>query len=410
MPQSDREFIMQVHAPHTIPPSLTPDQFTAELVEHWITRCAELGVTTIFWHVNYAGKATFHSSVMSQMTPLTPQYYWERGIGSGTVPAELFTRIAACLDKFDTLDVALAAAEKHGIALYAYLDLFDQYFPGLENTFFDENPELWLRGRVRRRPSQMYNATIPEAYQRMAYDEKESAQPGHTWYRGIPSYAELATQEHWLAFIKELIGRGVNGFAYNFLSHAQSGFGNTWGVIDGNEGPDSFGFNPPVVDEYRKRYGVNILTEPFESTKLCDLQGEFFTKFLRRIRETIGPDRNLIAGTTLDGVCGYGVDGAQFRMTLNWRQWIDEAIADGLMVYSQNKTPPDIEQAADLLKHKLDQGRVFVWRNIEGSTLNPGYNPEQFADYCRQMDRACTNAIDGYGIKELAKIGLPVEA
>jgi hypothetical protein len=98
----------------------------------------------------------------------------------------------------------------------------------------------------------------------------------------------------------------------------------------------------------------------------------------RRIRETIGPDRRFIAGTTADGQCGYGVDGIQFRMKLDWRQWIEEGVADDLMVYAQGTEPPPVEQVQQQVKSRLSAGRVFFWRVIT--------DPEQFAAFRRELD------------------------
>ncbi len=397
-PNCDRpEIIMQIRPPHTLvhgAGGLPSAELTPETVKGWIARCAELGVTAMFWYVNYVGKATYHSDILPRMTPLTSRHFMERGIFPGNT-AELFNSIAAALERFDTLEVAMAAAKEHGIALYADLGLFDMYFPGLENDFLEAHPECWLRGRVGRRPTQMYGQIMPEPYQRLAVED-DSRVPRQTWFRGLPCYAETAVQDYWLSIIRELMDRGVGNFVFNLMSHVQGGFGNTWRVIDGDEGADAFGFNPPVVAEYQKRHGVDILSEAFEPARLYELHGEFFTAFLRRIRQTIGPDRRFIAGTTADGQCGYGVDGVQFRMKLDWRQWIDQGIADDLMVYDQGTEPTAVEDVRRQIKSRLSKGRVFCWRVIT--------DPADFDAFRREMDQACAAGLDGYGMKELARI------
>ena len=70
--------------------------------------------------------------------------------------------------------------------------------------------------------------------------------------------------------------------------------------------PDSFGFNPPVVQAYQERYGIDILTDKFDPDKLCTLNSELFTGFLRRVRGLLGPERKMIAPITLKGWYGYG--------------------------------------------------------------------------------------------------------
>lgn len=77
------EIIMQVHPPHTMPSRLPAEQFNPDMVRQWVTLCAELGVTAIFWMVNYVGKATYHSEVTPRMMPLEEGYFEKRGIPGG---------------------------------------------------------------------------------------------------------------------------------------------------------------------------------------------------------------------------------------------------------------------------------------------------------------------------------------
>ena len=203
-------------------------------------------------------------------------------------------------------------------------------------------------------------------------------------------------QDYWLAIIRELMERGVDHFAFNLGCHAQSGGGNTWRVIDGDEGVDSFGFNPPVVAEFEKRYGVNILEASFDPARLADLHGEFFTGFLRRIRELIGANRRFVAGMMANGKCGYGADAEQFRMTLEWQKWIDEGIADDLMVYDLGREVTGAEQIDEQIRRKVNTGRVFVWRTIPDAL--------EFDAFRQATDAACDGRLDGYGMKELGGI------
>ena len=86
---------MQVRPPHTLvhgPDGLPREDLTPETVRQWVALCAQLGVTAIFWYVNYVGKATYHSDVLPPMTSVTPGHFQERGIGPGRAAA-LFTRI-----------------------------------------------------------------------------------------------------------------------------------------------------------------------------------------------------------------------------------------------------------------------------------------------------------------------------
>jgi len=364
------ELMMLILCAHTLPPK---QDFSPETVKGWIRLAGELGVNTIVWRGSYVGKATYHSKVLPMMKPLEIGFFKKQGLRGKSWEAtrDEFNHRADQIKSFDTLDVAVAEAKRIGLKIYGHLGLFDMYFPGLENNFFDEHPQYWL----------------------LARDQKTS-------YRGIPCYAEQATQDYRLAEIQELLDRGVDGISYDLESHDNDG---------GGLGPNEFGFNPPVVEAFQKQYGVNILKEPFDPAKLHQLNGEFFTGFLRRIREALGTKRKLAAGTTVDGYCGYGGAGGRqigarfvaggpvqltpsFRFNLEWQKWIEEGIADDLLVNAP--IPHAVEETQRAIKSKLAKGRVFLWRETD--------EPERYDHYRRELAAIRGGALDGYGIDELA--------
>ena len=53
------------------------------------------------------------------------------------------------------------------------------------------------------------------------------------------------------------------------------------------EHADQFGFNRPVVEEYQRRYGRDILRQTFDLEKWRELRGEYFTTFLRELKEQL---------------------------------------------------------------------------------------------------------------------------
>ena len=50
---------------------------------------------------------------------------------------------------------------------------------------------------------------------------------------------------------------------------------------------DEFGFNKPIVDEYKRRYGVDITHENFDVYSLAHLRGEYLTQFFRELRAAL---------------------------------------------------------------------------------------------------------------------------
>jgi len=79
----------------------------------------------------------------------------------------------------------------------------------------------------------------------------------------------------WLDMVKEYLNLGVDGVYFRYMSHQDT---MEW---------DSYGFNQPVVDEYKKRFGVNILTEAFDSSQRAVIRGEFYSLFYREAKELL---------------------------------------------------------------------------------------------------------------------------
>ena len=118
---------------------------------------------------------------------------------------------------------------------------------------------------------------------------------------GLPCHAAKGAQNYCLAEIRELIDRGAEGISLDLTSH-QVGF---WSDELGPSRPNSLGFNPPLVEAYEKRYGVNVLKEEFDKPKWHALHGEFFTGFLQRVKAELG-DKPLVVGATPEDFLGLG--------------------------------------------------------------------------------------------------------
>ena len=92
---------------------------------------------------------------------------------------------------------------------------------------------------------------------------------------------------------------------------------------------DQFGFNQPVVQEYKHRYGRDILRQSFDLEKWRDLRGEFFTTFLKEVMEHLkARGQKLSIGVQQGEYIGppFG------NMKLQWRRWVTEGIIDELVV------------------------------------------------------------------------------
>lgn len=103
---------------------------------------------------------------------------------------------------------------------------------------------------------------------------------------------------------------------------------------------DEFGFNEPIVKEYKKRYGVDIRTQKYDKQKLADLRGKYVTEFLRELHAALKKE-GIKLGVFIDAQtpdlpqCWLASPEAIIsgRITMDWRKWVDDGSVDQLFSY-----------------------------------------------------------------------------
>ena len=112
--------------------------------------------------------------------------------------------------------------------------------------------------------------------------------------------------------------------------------------VDPPEKGDQYGFNQPVVEEMKARYGVDILTDPrFDAfgadfkiddpmvERWRDLRGEHITQFYRELRAALrAVDPSIQLAVTLSGEYAGPPLGNQ---RLDWRTWVNEGLIDAII-------------------------------------------------------------------------------
>ncbi len=90
---------------------------------------------------------------------------------------------------------------------------------------------------------------------------------------------------------------------------------------------DRFGFNEPIVEEYQRRYGVNVRESDFDLEAWRSLRGEYFTQFVREIRElTKRYGKKFTLLTERGDHLGFPIS----NMVIDWRTWVKEGLIDDL--------------------------------------------------------------------------------
>ena len=110
-----------------------------------------------------------------------------------------------------------------------------------------------------------------------------------------------------------------------------------------NEGyryPDEFGFNEPVVREFKRRYGVDIRTQPFDKDAWQRLRGEYVTELLRELHAALAAKgKKLAVMLWADqpdvpmGWQSYTKWTAQGQIQMDWKKWVREGIVDEILVH-----------------------------------------------------------------------------
>ncbi len=248
-------------------------------IEYLLRKCKQIGAKTIFWRVSVCGKVAYPSQVGTVFNGGLPNNH----------PGN---KLAKILDKFDPLKVACEIAHSFDLKIYPWITLFDDYYPGLQSQFSLQHPEYLFVSR----------------------DGKE-------YFKGVLCYAYPQVRQHTLLQIKELVSYDIDGIYLCTRSHAAHSEPSTTS--------DKFGYNRPIVEEYEKRYGVNILEEDFDKRLWYELQGEYWTLFLQEVKKEI----NIPLCIGINHQDDLSIPGASpmARLKLNWRQWIKEGIIDELV-------------------------------------------------------------------------------
>jgi HEAT repeat protein len=102
---------------------------------------------------------------------------------------------------------------------------------------------------------------------------------------------------------------------------------------------DEFGFNEPIVAEFKRRHGVDIRTEDFDREAWARLRGEYFTQFLRELHTALAAEgkRLSIVLSPDDPHLPQNWGGMPFPGTghiyLDWENWAKESIVDELICW-----------------------------------------------------------------------------
>jgi hypothetical protein len=106
--------------------------------------------------------------------------------------------------------------------------------------------------------------------------------------------------------------------------------------------PDEFGYSQPIVDEFKKRYNVDIRTQPFDKDAWARLRGEYLTSLLVDLKARLAShQKKLVVWLSADDSHlpmtwhsgGDGKTRTAGHIYMDWKEWIRRDAVDELCVY-----------------------------------------------------------------------------
>ena len=353
--------------------------------------CAEAGVTTVLWRANCAGTLTYPSK-FAPLPGEPPLPDPNCGMGIASVkqgwPPEDWPFLGEQCRRFNTLAAAVTAAHRHGLKFYLDFNTFDMVGSWCTRATWPAggdrawNPDLWLWSRDHK--------------QRLA---------------GIPCYADPRVRDMRAGEIAEALDYDIDGVMLGLFSHVD--------IAAGDE-PCRFGYNPIVVEEYKRRHGADPLSDEVDVHGFYALHGEYFTMFVRQVADLVHARGGKLTGMArTDGVHGWGgwdagaanrigVQTGDLRdgrsdlpllaggMYLEWEKWADERLVDGLMFMGPPRRNGAGVEAVRGAKQRVSVP-VYLWRRYPSppSPDEPDDN-DQPEEWLSEIQAVRNGAIDGY--------------
>lgn len=103
---------------------------------------------------------------------------------------------------------------------------------------------------------------------------------------------------------------------------------------------DEFGFNEPIVKEFKRRFGVDIFAndKPYDLNAMAHLRGEYLTALVRELRTALA-GHGIKLGLMLDSVTPHypqrwGISDMRVtgRLIVDWPRYLEESLVDCLWV------------------------------------------------------------------------------
>ena len=282
---------------------ITGDWSSKVSIEKTIAKLKQSGFTTIYWRLVWDGHPV----------PEAFRFYSSQLVHD---IARIQKEMANTPYAWDPHEIRwpLEVAHKQGMKFFAWVTLYNEGCPpgSYRDYGVPPTPIQYPWGLVYQTENPWQTNFV---YNHPEYQMVDRS--GKRYHCGNLEWAYPEARQYWVNEVKLILEKyDVDGIHVNTRTEGPS-----------PEHADQFGFNEPVVKEYERRYGVNILEEDFDLEKWRSLRGEYFTQLLRELSQVIHAKGKIFSlGTSAGDYIGYPLG----NMKLEWRKWISEKLIDWL--------------------------------------------------------------------------------
>lgn len=315
-------------------------------VRHMLDACKACGWSRIYWRALDGGRSLYKSKLLR---PQGGPWDDDNGFAPKTedekkLAAKVGARSPAedkkLLDQmesfdyahFDTLGAAVRYGHEIGLEIHAWVSINeDDHYWGIRSEFSKRHPQFcWV---------------------------KRDGQPYHSQM----SFAFPEVREYKLGILRELLqGYDIDGIFMDWIR--------TGDVRDNPQtdpaGVANYGYETPLLDEFKKRYGVDAHSVANDDDRWIRVRAEPQTVFMRAAHELVAKHRRPLAVMVAHPWSYRGfldpVNGSLKGMLLDMRTWAREGLIDAAVpagYYRPGGTP---EKAYQSLKDETE-GRVDLW-------------------------------------------------
>ena len=340
--------------------------YTSDDIRSMMSAMIEEGNADVcLWQVTACGNVTYRSNVENRLE-------WE-----ARAPARA---MKAVLDAYDPLRESVRHAKNFGLPLFGLMSLFDEGFPPMLSRLFQKHPHCQWADRT-----------------------------GSIYLRGVPCYDYEEAVAFRLELIKEVLSYGVDGLCLSLRSHCDQS--------TPYRQRDFFGFNTPVVNAFKERYGVNLrdfsdcehthdqnhfisewkfIGGEFDTNAWHRLKGESLTLLLKEIRKLVGPDfpvwicflgpfeRMMLPPHLKDAA--YLTEGLHSfaRFHIDWENWLEKKLVDAIVVQCYRGMPPEDGVLPFVSETRARGGQIYWLERALTSSLS-WRDTKSFAEKIRHL-------------------------